>query len=63
MAQRRPMQNAIKYFTKLPTLLNISSFIYDSMLNLQVAIFGVTNAADSANADKESNKSPNCQPK
>jgi len=29
----------------------------------QVAIFRVTNAADSANADKESNKSPNCQPK
>ena len=33
------------------------------MLNLQVAIFRVTDAADSANADKESNKSPNCQPK
>ena len=62
MAQRRPMQNAITYFIKLPTLLNIS-FIYDSIFNLQVAIFGVTNAANSGNADKESNKSPNCQPK
>ena len=36
---------------------------YDSIFNLQVVIFGVTNAADSADADKESNKSPNCQPK